>query len=406
MELVLFAAPNFTENAVRFIDAVAQVPNIFFGLISQEPRDRLPLEVQQKVRAFRQVGNIFDREELAEAVRAVARPYGTVHRLLVTVEQLQEVVAEVREMLDIAGMPAEKIRNFRDKARMKDKLRAAGLPCAHHRLAAGREDARQFAESVGFPIVVKPPDGAASQSTYKVQSFDELNNVLNQLEPTIHRRVLLEEFITGSEHSFDTFSLKGTPLFHSLTHYDPTPLDVMRESWIQWQVLLPREVDDPKYDDIRQAAFRALEVLGMETGLSHLEWFRRKDGTIAISEVAARPPGAQITTLISRANDFDAVAAWAKLMGRDSFNVPERKYAVGAAYLRGSGQGKVVAVHGLEEVEKEVGRLICDLKLPRFGQEKSLSYEGEGYIILRHPETAVVKQALMRVVSLVRVELA
>ena len=65
----------------------------------------------------------------------------------------------------------------------------------------------------------------------------------------------------------------------------------MRNPWIQWSVLLPREIDGPQYDDIRQVAFRALDALGMETGLSHLEWFRRKDGSIAISEVAARPPG-------------------------------------------------------------------------------------------------------------------
>jgi len=33
------------------------------------------------------------------------------------------------------------------------------------------------------------------------------------------------------------------------------------------------------------------------------------------------------------------------------------------------------------------------------------TYEGEGYVVLRHAETAVVARALARVVSLVRVEL-
>jgi hypothetical protein len=64
-----------------------------------------------------------------------------------------------------------------------------------------------------------------------------------------------------------------------------------------------------------------------------------------------------------------------------------------------------VAVHGLDLVDREVGHLITDFKIPKPGQEKSLSYEGEGYIILRHADTEVVRRALLLVVSNVRVEL-
>src|SRR5688572_27955475 len=106
---------------------------------------------------------------------------------------------------------------------------------------------------------------------------------------------------------------------------------MLRNPWIQPTVILPREVEEPQYYDIRTAASRALQVLGMGTGLTHIEWFRRPDATIAISEVAARPPGAQIMTVMSRAHDFDAVAAWARLMVFDEFSAPPRRYAVGAA---------------------------------------------------------------------------
>ena len=71
------------------------------------------------------------------------------------------------------------------------------------------------------------------------------------------------------------------------------------------------------------------------TGLTHMEWCRRRDGSIAISEVAARPPGAQFTTLMSYAHDKDMYQAWVELMVFDRFTVPERKYSAGAAYLRG-----------------------------------------------------------------------
>src|SRR6185369_14190103 len=113
---------------------------------------------------------------------------------------------------------------------------------------------------------------------------------------------LLEEFVKGDEHSFDSVCIGGELRWHSITRYLPGPLEVLQNPWIQWCVLLPREVDDPRYDPIRKEAARALKALGMTTGLSHMEWFRREDGSVAISEVGARPPGAQITTLMSYAH--------------------------------------------------------------------------------------------------------
>jgi biotin carboxylase len=311
----------------------------------------------------------------------------------------------VRERLDIDGMRVSAARNFRDKSRMKDVLREAELPCARHRLAGDEAAALTFAAETGYPVVVKPRAGAASQATYRADGPDALRTTLAAMQPSATNPVLLEEFITGDEHSFDTFSLEGRPMFHSLTRYVPQPLDVVRNRWIQWRVVLPREIDDGRYNDIRRTAFRALDALGMTTGISHLEWFRRADGSIAISEVAARPPGAQIMTLIARANDFDALAAWCRLMVFGEFERPARKFAVGAAYLRGQGQGRVRAVYGLEAVAREIGPLVTDMKLPAIGDPASTSYEGEGFIIVRHPETTVVEQALALIVQTVRVEL-
>jgi formate-dependent phosphoribosylglycinamide formyltransferase (GAR transformylase) len=405
MVFVVYTAPNYTPAAVTFIDKLASLEDVRLGLISQEPIEWLPPDVRSKLAAFHRIDNVFDAGQVTEAARTLSHQHGTIYRIMGAVEQLQVTVATVRETLGIPGMGVEKILNFRDKARMKTLLRKAGLPCAKHALAASVKDALAFAKKTGYPLIVKPPDGAAAQSTFRANSPEELAVVLEKIPPLPGKEVLLEEFIQGDEHSFDTFSLDGKPLFYSLSHYYPNPLEVVREPWIQWQVVIPREVEDPRYDDIKKAAFKTMKTLGMGTGMTHLEWFRRKDGSIAISEIAARPPGAQFTTLISRANDFDSISAWARLTIFGEFQVPERKYAVGAAYLRGQGEGKVLAVHGLEQVNREVGHLITDVKIPQPGQEKGKTYEGEGFIILRHPETEVVKEALAKVVSTVRVVL-
>ena len=194
-------------------------------------------------------------------------------------------------------------------------------------------------------------------------------------------------------------------VWHSINHYLPSPLEVLREPWIQWCVLLPREVDDPRYGEIRSVAQNALSALGMDAGMSHMEWFRRPDGSVAISEVGARPPGARFVNLISQAHDFDLFDAWARLVALGEFEPRVRPYAAGAVYLRAQGRGRTVTgVRGLDVVAKELGSVLVEAHLPQHGQPRGSTYEGEGYVIVRHEETEVVRQALAKIVRTVRVD--
>ncbi|HEV7892099.1 MAG TPA: ATP-grasp domain-containing protein [Pyrinomonadaceae bacterium] len=405
MHFVIFAAPWFSENATRFIEATVGQSGVRVAVVSQDVQEHLAAHLRDRIVAHWRVEDIFDAGQLAHAARELSSNFGPVHRLFGAYEQLQVPLAEAREMLGVEGMSAESARNFRDKSRMKNVLREAGVPCARHSLAHDEREAWGFVEEVGFPVVLKPPAGAGALSTFRVDDREAFGDALKISAPTSQQPVLIEEFITGEEHSLETISIGGRAVWHSLTHYYPTPLDVLRNDWIQWCVLLPREIDGPQYEDIRHAGARALEALGMDTGLTHMEWFRRGDGSVAISEVGARPPGAQITTLVSRANDVDFLHAWARVMVYGEFDPPERRYAAGAAFLRGQGSGRVVRIHGLEQAGRELGELVTDVKLPQVGQTPTGSYEGEGYVLLRHPETDVVKDALLHLISIVRVEL-
>lgn len=399
----IFVAPLLSENAFRMVEAAASLEGVRLGVVTHDGAEGLR-HLQGRVAHWR-VDNVLDVPQLLWAARALQQRHGPLQRLFGAYEQLQVPLAVAREALGIEGMGVAAATNFRDKARMKTLLRGAGLPCARHRLAASVDDALAFAEASGFPLVVKPPAGAGAVSTFRVERLDELVAALAGSPPTPEQPVLLEEFVLGEEHSFETISIDGQAVWHSLTHYYPTPLTVLENPWIQWSIVLPREVDDPRYDDIRTAGRRALTVLGMQTGITHMEWFRRSDGSLAISEVAARPPGAQITTLMSRAHDFDVVQEWARAMLFNTFTVPQRRYAAGAAFLRGQGAGRVVGIHGMDAVQRAVGPLITDVKLPEQGSTPSTSYEGEGFIIVRHPDTATVQAAVSTIVSTLRIQL-
>lgn len=391
---MIFAAPILSENAIRIIDAATRLDGVRLGVITQDFADKVPSSVAQHWR----VNDVLDVEQLSWAAENVAARIGGADVLFAAYEQLQVPIAIVRERMGIDGMSAEAARNFRDKARMKDLFVEHGLPCARH----ARIDSAEEAMSFGYPMVYKPLEGAGARSTFRIDTADQLREALRIAPPP----VLLEEYIVGDEHSFEGVCVDGRLVWHSLTHYRPTPLEVLQNDWIQWCIILPREIDEPQYDDIRAAGARALEVLGMRTGLCHLEWFRRRDGSIAISEVAARPPGAQIMDLVSYAHEIDFDDAWVRLMILGTFEPPERKWATGIAFLRGQGEGRVKALHRVEEAAREVGSLVVKAKLPQIGQAPAGGYEGEGYIIVRHAETHVVEAALEKIISLVRVELA
>lgn len=391
---IVFAAPFVNPSTIRFLERVRDLPDVRVGVVCQEPEDFLPFPVD----AHWRVQDALDADQLEWAVRGLGR----VDRLLAINEQIQVPAGEVRDRLGLPGMDAETARNFRDKARMKERFRAAGVPCARWCKASDEAEAWRFVEGNGLPVCVKPVDGAAAQSTYRVSTREAFADVLHASHPRPDRPLQVEEFIVGEEHSFDSVSLNGQHLWHSTTRYMPTPLDVMRNPWVQWRILLPREV----CTEIVPVGRQALDALGMGTGVSHMEWFRRADGSLAVGEVGGRPPGAQIVTLMNRAHDMDLYGAWARLMVYGEFTPPpERAYAAGVAFLRGLGSGRVKAVHGLHEVLAELGDMVTDYLEPQVGQVSSITYEGEGYVIVRHPATARVEEALDRIVRTVRVEL-
>lgn len=406
MPNVVFVAPYFLPTTNRFIAAAAAVPGTRLGLISQDLEERLPPGIRRRLAAHWRTDDALEPDSLVEAVGAIGRQLGSVDRLMGPLEELQVPMAQVREVLSIPGMRRETAHNFRDKSRMKDVLRRHGLPCARHRLVGGVEEAWAFVVEVGYPIVVKPPAGSGARDTHRVESAKQLTELLGFIRLNPVRPTLFEEFISGEEHSFDCVFVDGHPVWHSISRYYPAPLEVLESSWIQWCVLLPQNIDGPEFAEIRQVGPAALAALGLQTGLAHMEWFRRPDGSVAVSEAGARPPGAQFSTLISYAHDFDLYSAWARLVILEEFEPPVRKYAVGAAYLRGQGLGRVVGVSGLDRAQDVVAGMVVETNLPKPDQVKSDHYEGEGYVILRHVDTEMVKRGLAAIVSNVRVELA
>lgn len=401
MRNVVFVAPFPLDTTMRFARAAASLAGVrFLGIMQEAPRgDDAALFVDMVT-----VSDGLDTRQLTEAAELLRRRHGGLHRVLGILEPLQVQLGEVRRALGVHGTSADTADLFRDKARMKDELRRHGLPCARHRLIRSWQDAESFVAEVGLPIVLKPPAGMACKATWRIRSADDLRAALSAIHASPENPALAEEFLHGREYSFETITIGGKVRFRSISRYYPAPLEVMETPWIQWVCALPRDISQPEYADAHDLGVRAVTALGLDTGFTHMEWFRRDDGSLAIGEIAARPPGANIVRMNSFAHDADMYRAWARAVVDDAFDGPfERRYAVGCAFLRGVGRGRVLRVTGVERAQELVGRHVVESRLPTPGAARSDSYEGDGHIIVRHPDTAVVEAALKTVIETIQV---
>lgn len=393
---VVYFAPIPTEAVMRFVRAAARLDDVrLLGVVHVPPTRELGL--------FHDVERVADPDDVGgfvAAVDALQRRHGQVHRVVGTLEGSMLPLAHARERHGVPGIGVRTATLFREKAAMKDALRAAGLPVARHRLLAGARDAEDFAEAVGFPMVVKPPAGVGAQDTARVRSLDALVAAVRRASGP----VLAEEMLVGREHSLETVTVGGAVRAWSSSRYLPGCLEVLETPWIQWACVLPRDLDAPVYERARAMGAAAIEALGFGDGMTHMEWFERADGSLAIGEIAARPPGPQLLQMTGLVHDVDPYRAWARAEIDGAFEGPwARRHAAGTAFVRGVGRGRVAAVTGVHATWEAIHPWLVEAKLPTVGKRKVTSYEGDGYVVVRADTTEKVRELLGAVVGTLRV---
>jgi phosphoribosylaminoimidazole carboxylase (NCAIR synthetase) len=358
------------------------------------------------------VKSSLDATALAVAGDAIRRGVGPIDRLGGALEQLQVPMARARDTLDIDGMRNETAQAFRDKDRMKAVLRAHGVPVARSALVESPAELAAFVDAVGYPIIVKPQAGLGARETYRVVDPSDVAALARKgVVPSALRPLQVEEFVRAREHTCETVTVRGTPVWRSGTRYLPTPLEVLENAWIQYCVLLPRETENTEWTRFAPTNTLALSALfgdaattAAGTAITHMEWFLRDDGTALVNEVGARPPGVGIMPLMGLAHETDFFQDWAELVAFDRFTPKPRRWAAGAAFLRGQGAGdRVVSVTGLTEAVAKAGDALVEIRAPRVGQARGAGYEGEGWAYVKHATTEGAKQALLALIQTIQV---
>ena len=102
---VVFVAPFFLETTLRFVEAVASLPGVRIGLVSQDPVEKLPSPLRRRTRgASARHRRARRRSRSSTRCAMLANEIGPPSRLLGALEQLQVPLGEAREALGIEGM--------------------------------------------------------------------------------------------------------------------------------------------------------------------------------------------------------------------------------------------------------------------------------------------------------------
>lgn len=386
---ILFLAPGYPDEMPLFVRGLARAGATVYGL-SDVPAHELPVEVQHTLAGYLQA-SLRDEPGTVTAVQRWMRAGGvprTFDRVICLWEPGVILAAMLREALGVAGMGVEQARRFRDKDLMKQAVRDAGLRVPHHRRAASMVEVHEAAEAIGFPVIIKPIDGAGSMDTFRVDDPRELEAALERL--THVPEVAVEEFVDGEEFTYDTICVDGDVKYEHVGYYRPRPLIARTNEWISPQTLSLRDIDTPWVRDGVRLGHDVLRALAFPTGFTHMEWYRKSNGEVVFGEIGARPPGARTVDLMNFNGDIDLFAGYGEAEVHGTFSQPvQRKYFVANVFKRAQGQGRIRHIAGLDELRRRFGSSIVNVDLLPVGAMRRnwlLTLISDGYVTVRHPD--------------------
>jgi hypothetical protein len=383
----------------EFTRGLAEAGAAVFG-VGDSPLDGLPDLVRHSLSEYIPVRSLWDEDAVIASLRDCLRG-----RQLDRIECLWEpgimLAARLRQVFGIPGLDVGQAQRFRDKELMKQALDDAGIRTPRHVAAHTVAEVWDAAETIGFPIILKPIDGAGSADTYRIRDAEELKSVIPRLR---HVPVVsVEEFVDGEEYTFDTITINGKIAWYNIAWYRPRPLVARSNEWISPQVIALRDINRPDLQAGVHMGFDVIKALEFDTGFTHMEWYRKSDGEVVFGEIGARPPGAHQVDQMKYVCDFDVFREWANAVthGKISKGI-EHKYNVANIYKRARGVGQIKAIEGADRLHREFGEhVVWNTLLPPGARRRDWrkTLVSDGFIMLRHRDLASTLEMADRVGS-------
>jgi hypothetical protein len=286
-------------------------------------------------------------------------------------EQWLSLEAMINDKYGIDGIKSRDLPRLKKKSKMKQRFRELGLPVAGGELVTDISQALDLAETLGYPLILKPDEGVGAGGIYRVDDKDQLQTLLNQLDEDY----LLEEFIEGDIVTYDGLTdCDGELVFENSLVYGDGVLEYVlgKDTFFYVNRHIPAE--------LRAIGRKLVPGFDIRRKFFHFEFFKI-NGTYMPIEINCRPPGGAILDMMNYSVDDDLYRAYAAMIagGRPDIQDAKKYYC---CYLGRKGRhyshshDEILAVFGHHLVEH-------DLNPPIFRQAM-----GAERYILRSPNQA------------------
>ena len=271
--------------------------------------------------------------------------------------------AAIADELDLVGITTEAAQRATNKALMRQKWWEDDVPSPRFKVAKTLDEAfHALAELNTFPLILKPADrGSASRGVSRIDRKADLQSAFQFAQQFINfddKRVVIEEFLTGSEHSMETITYEGQTYLLAISDKVKTPLPYR----VDKSVIYPTNLPADKVVDVHRVATRAVKSLGIDFAAAHIEMCVTKDGPM-LFELGARCGGGgtpdPIVPFLTGVEMFKEAVRIA--IGEKPRNL-EPLYTKGCVYRFITPKpGKVKNIVGLDEIKQWQGILDCEV---------------------------------------------
>ena len=324
MKNFIFISPNFPLTYWRFCKELKNNGLRVLG-IGDCPYDELTQDQKDSMHEYYKVSSLENYDEVFRAVAFFTFKYGKIDWLESNNEYWLERDAKLRTEFHItSGFQEEDMVRTRYKSGMKAYYAKAGIPTARYHLVHGLDEAKEFANMVGYPVVVKPDNGVGANATYKLKSDEEVDFFFATKDNSV--QYIMEEFVNGEVRTYDAIiNSKGEPIFESGNVTCQSLMDVVNNADNSLFYIV-KEL--PQH--MKELGRKTVKAFGVKSRFVHFEYFvllddqegLGKKGDIFGLEVNMRPPGGYAPELANFANSVDVYKIWADMIAYDSTLVP------------------------------------------------------------------------------------
>lgn len=306
--------------------------------------------------------DLSETDNVLDMVRAFHR-FRPIHAVVGYDDQAVPVVARIAAELGLPGNPVEAADAARDKVVMKERFEAAGLPIAPYHLARDEDDAISWSSRNGYPVVVKPVRGSASQGVIRADSELELRRAYRRLRRIVRSQgldtggrsdaeQLVEGYIDGDEYSVEFLIQEGQP--HAICEFEK-PIPLHGPFFEETIYVTPTRLSPERRTEIQQLAVKAVKALGLRSGPAHCEIRLSSNGPFVL-EIGARVIGGACSRVFRHVLDEDIHSYVLRLALGDEIPLPKQKAgAAGAMMLPIPGEGRLLSVSGVSRAQNVPG---------------------------------------------------